>query len=163
MTTSIKLSIVRMLDDRMTARENLALAKELHQKRAKALHDIFDHQKNVRVIDWGCTDDVNPHECVDLILSAIAVPALQHVIVPGVKFIGKKFAEKAVDEGASSLVKSLVSWLRPKQESKKILDFVIELPDGSMVKVNPPEGIGAHVIISFKGSETVSCNYGEDC
>ena len=163
MAISLKLSVVRMLDDRLTTPEDAALAKELHQKRAQALHDIFDYREDVRVINWGDTDDVTAHEGVDLLLSAIAVPVLQHVVVPGVKFIGEKLAEKAVDEGTSSLVKSLVSWLRPKQESKKVFDFVIQLPDGSTVKVNPPDGVGAHVVITFKGSGTVSCNYGEDC
>jgi cobalamin biosynthesis protein CbiD len=55
------------------------------------------------------------------------------------KFLAQKLAEKAVDEATSEAVKAIVSWLRPKQNEKKILDIIITLPDGTKIAVDPPD------------------------
>jgi hypothetical protein len=45
-------------------------------------------------------------------IASAAVQMFQYAVVPGLKFLGEKLAEKAVDEAASELVKAVVSWLR---------------------------------------------------
>lgn len=90
---------------------------------------MFDSKKSVEVVDWGQTDDTRPHEFVEIVLGAVAVQVFQYAVVPGLKFLGEKLAEKAVDEAASELVKAVVSWLRGPQEAKEVLDLVITLPD----------------------------------
>jgi len=133
-------------------------ALELHNRRRVALHEELDYRKSISVLDWGQTDDSDPHEYVELILSAFASSALSYVIVPGLEFIGKKFAEKAVDEASSRLVQAIVSWLRPEQEKEKLLDFSIALPNGTMIRVDPPQGSGS-ITISFADNKVSSINY----
>jgi hypothetical protein len=53
------------------------------------------------------------------------VKVFRYAVVPGLKFLGQKLAEKAVDEASGELVKAVVSWLRGPQEEKKVLDLRI--------------------------------------
>jgi hypothetical protein len=76
----------------------------------------------------------------------------------GLKFLGQKLAEKAVDEAASELVKAVVSWLRPKQESKEILNLVITLPDKTVISVDPPDR-RATIHIQFADGKVESVTY----
>ena len=76
----------------------------------------------------------------------------------GLKFLGQKLVEKAVDEGASELVKAVVSWLRPKQESKEILNIVITLPDKTVISVDPPDRY-ATINITFTDKKVESVTY----
>jgi hypothetical protein len=90
--TQIKVGVFRRLDNRF---ENLGddspRALELHNRRKEALHEVFDGRKSVEVIDWGQTDDAQPHEFVEIVVGALAVKVFQ----PGLKFLGQKLAEKA--------------------------------------------------------------------
>jgi len=79
-------------------------------------------------------------------------------VVPGLKCLGQKLAEKAVDEATSELVKAVVSWLRPKQESKEILDLVITLPDKTVIRVDPPDR-SATIQIEFAQGKVESVTY----
>ena len=57
-------------------------------------------------------------------MGVATAPAFRYLVVPGLKFIGQKLAEKAVDEATSEVVKAVVAWFRPKQEEKKIPGFL---------------------------------------
>ena len=112
---------------------------ERHNRRKEALHEVFDRKKSIEVLDWGATDDTQSHELVEIIIGALVAKGFEYVVVPGIKFLAHKLAEKAVDEATSELVKAVVSWLRPKQEEKKILDIIITLPDKTQIAVDPPD------------------------
>ena len=106
-TSQIKVGVFRRLDNRF---ENLSddspQALELHNRRKEALHEVFDGRKSVEVIDWGQTDDAQPHEFVEIVVGAPAVKVFRYAVVPGLKFLGQKLAEKAVDEASGELVKA---------------------------------------------------------
>jgi hypothetical protein len=58
-------------------------------------------------------------------------------------------------------VKAVVSWLRPKQQEKKLLDFVISLPDGTRINVDPPDR-AATITVSFASGRVESITYSAD-
>ena len=126
-------------------------------RRKAALHDVLDEQDAPTVLDWGHTDDSQPHEYVELIIEGAKI-ALKYVIVPGLKFVAEKLAEKGIDEGSSEIVKWFISKLRPKQESRQILDFLIELPNGTKIRVDPP-GENAQIRINFADGTVSSIDY----
>jgi len=152
MSTQITLKVYRRLDNRL---ENLPddgpLARELHARRKTALHDVLDGlnapQTGIQVQSWGDTDDSKPHELVEIIINVgqalLASAAFTHVVIPGLRAVGEKLAEKAVDEGTSEFVKWLVSKLKLKQEEKQILDVNIEVKAGAtvtMISIAPSSG-----------------------
>jgi hypothetical protein len=115
------------------------LALEQHNIRKEALHEILDNTDHIEVVNWGETNDTDSHEFVELILGALGSAVFQYTIVPGLKFIAEELGKQAVDQGTSELVKWIVSKLRPKQEKKEILDYVINLPNGVSFSVDPPD------------------------
>ena len=155
----IKVGVFRRLDNRFESLgDDSPRALELHNRRKEALHAVFDVQNSVEVVDWGQTNDTRPHEFVEIVVGAVAAQVFQYAVVPGLKFLGKKLAEKAVDEAASELVKAVVSWLRPKQDAKEILDFVITLPDKTVIRVDPPDR-AATIQIQFANGKVESVTY----
>ena len=159
MNINLKLGVYRRLDYRAEGLgDDSPRALELHNLRKRALHEVFDHEPNIQVIDWGNTDDEHPHEFVELVLSIAGSAAFQYVIVPGVKWLGNKLAEKAIDAAVIELVKAIVARLRPKQEEKQILDFALKLPDGTVIAVDPPDRYGT-VRIQFSDGSIQSIEY----
>src|SRR5262249_30567039 len=159
MENQLMLGVYRRLDNRFEGlSDESPRALELHNRRKFALHDVFDRQKEVTVSDWGKTDDTTPHEFVELSIGALASAVFTYAIVPGIKYVGEKLAEKAVDESTSELVKWVISKLRPKQESKELLDFVIRLPDGTQIQVDPPDR-NATITIAFAHGAVTSVQY----
>lgn len=106
----------------------------------------------------GDTDDTETHEWVELTLVAIATAAFKYAVVPAVKWLGEKLLEKAVDAAVGEAAKAVITKLFPKQQAKQLLDFTITLPDGTNIRVNPPDG-AASVTISFKDGSVQSLNY----
>lgn len=104
-----------------------------------ALHAVFDTNPNFQVKDWGETDDSLPHEYVEILLKAAANAAFQYAVVPGVKWLSQKLAEKAVDALLIEMANAVVAMLRPKQEAKQLLDFIIKLLNGTEIQVDPPD------------------------
>ena len=159
MSDLVMLSVYRRLDNRF---ENLPddspRALELHNRRRDALHSAFDGASDIKVVAWGDTDDVKPHEFVELSLAGVAGAAFTHAIVPGLQWLGKKLAEKAVDTALSELAQTIVAKLRPKQEAKQLLDFQISLPDGTRISVDPPDR-DATITIDFADGKISSFNY----
>jgi hypothetical protein len=159
MEPKVTVGVYRRLDNRFEGlSDDSPRALELHNWRREALHEVLDSSKPVRVLDWGYTDDTVPHEYVELVLGAAASAAFSYAIVPGLKFLGKKLAEKTVDHATSEMVKALVSWLRPKQEEKKVLDFVIKLADGTRIQVDPPDR-DASLTVTFNDGRVESVHY----
>jgi hypothetical protein len=155
--TPITLGVYRRLDNRfLNLPDDSPLAVELHVRRQVALHAVFDSEESIRVLDWGDTDDVKPHEYVELSILGYAV--IHYALVPGLEWLGKKLAEKAVDSTLSALIKKIVSVVRGKQESKEILDIVVKLPNGTEIHVDPPDR-GATISIAVPGGPSITINY----
>jgi len=168
MVSEINLWVYRRLDNRFEGlSDDSPRALELHNRRKLALHDVLDGEKSIEV-RWGDTDDKQSHELVELILIPLSSAVFIYTIVPGLKYVGEKLAEKAIDYGASETAKWLISKLRPQQESKKILNFGITLPDGTNIIVDPPDRDGmegmplienADIQIIFKDGTVSSFTY----
>jgi hypothetical protein len=162
MSDPVLLGVYRRLDNRF---ENLPddspRALELHNRRRDALHSAFDDARDIKVVSWGEADDVSPHEFVELSLAGIAGAAFTYAIVPGIQWLGKKLAEKAVDTALSELAKSVVAKLRPKQEARQLLDIQISLPDGTKISVDPPDR-DATITIAFSDGKIASFNYSSE-
>jgi hypothetical protein len=159
MAPQVMLGVFRRLDNRFEGLgDDSPRALELHSRRRDALHEVFDSSESVQVLDWGNTNDTASHEYVELILSAVAPVAFSYVVVPGLRFLGNKLAEKAVDHATSEMVKAVVAWLRPKQEAKSLLDLVIKLGDGTTIQVDPPDR-SASITITFSDGHLESVNY----
>ncbi len=159
MNTIVTLGVYRRLDNRFEGLgDDSPRALELHNQRKEALHEVFDGDNNIYVLDWGDTDDSSAHEYVELILGAAASAVFQEVVVPGIKWLGKKLAEKAVDTAITEFVKFIIAKLRPKQEAKQVLDFIVKLPDGTWIAVDPPDRY-ATITIQFADGSTQSFEY----
>ena len=160
MQDELILGVYRRLDNRSEGLpDDSPRGFELHTRRKNALHDVFDGEQAVAVVDWGKTDDTTSHEFVELSVVGVLAPALfQYAVVPGLKFVAEKLAEKAVDESATQLVKWVISKLRPKQQAKELLDFEIRMPDGTRISVDPPDR-NATITISFSQGSVASINY----
>jgi hypothetical protein len=113
--------VFRRLDNRFEGLpDDSERALELHRLRREALHDVLDNQGVVQVIIWGDTDDTKSHEYVEIILSAIGATIIKPILIEGIKKLGKKLAEKAIDETTSESVKWVVSKLIKKQKEENI-------------------------------------------
>ncbi len=155
----ISLEVYRRLDNRFEGLpDHSPRGFELHIRRKKALHDVLDAKQDIQVLDWGLTDDAESHELVELGLASAVGAAFQYAVVPGLKFLGQKLAEKLVDNTTSEMAKAIVAWLRPKQESKEILDFTIMLPDKTTIHVDPPDR-DATIRINFSNGKFESVTY----
>ncbi|SRR6266568_2880808 len=92
----ITLGVFRRLDNRFEGLPDDSPRRlELHNRRKEALHKAFDGEKSVEVLDWGQTNDAQSHEYVELLIGAVAAQTFQYAVVPGLKFLGQKLAEKA--------------------------------------------------------------------
>ncbi len=159
MTSQITLGVYRRLDNRFEGlSDDSPRALELHNRRRAALHDVLDNEKSIEVFTWGDTDDSRSHEFVEITLGAVVSAVFTYAIVPGLKYVAEKLAEKAVDQATSEVAKWLISKLRPKQASKEILDFQIRLPDGTHITVDPPDRY-AEIRIAFADGTVSSVTY----
>ena len=154
MTSEVALGVYRRLDNRFQGQgDQSPLALGLHHRRRVALHDVFDNWADIRVVDWGDTNDSHSHEYVELTLVAAAASAgIQYAIVPGLQWLGTKLAEKTVETALGELVKGVIAKLRPKQESKDLLDVLIRLPDGTVIAVDPPDRAATNQVQFADGS-----------
>ncbi len=142
----------------VTHSSDLEAELALHNRRKNALLDVFENEKNITVEDWGQTKDTEPHELVEVIIGIVGTAVFNHAIVPGLKYVGEKLAEKLVDDSISKSAQWIIAKLRPKQESKEILDFQIYSPDGTFISVDPPDR-NASITIHFKNGRVDSINY----
>jgi hypothetical protein len=159
MNGRIELGVYRRLDNRVEGlSDDSTRAVELHNRRKHALHDIFDQEAQLQIIDWGLTDDETSHEFVTILMSALGSVAFTYVVVPGLKFVAEKLAEKAIDESATAIVKWLIAKLVREQKAKSISNFLIKLPDGTCIEVEPPDR-NATIRIQFHDGYVSSVEY----
>lgn len=130
----------------------------LHDLRKVALHEILDKETSIQVTKWGDTDDTTSHEYIELVMSLIGSLVLQPLVIAGIKILGEKLTEKAIDEGTSSFVKWVVSQFVKKAKDKKISDFSVKLKDGTLIQVSPPSE-NSQISISFKDGTLESIKY----
>jgi hypothetical protein len=155
----LMLTVTRNLDNRFEGLSDVSpRAVELHERRKIALHDALDGDPAIQVTDWGLTDDVQPHEHVDLILTVLATGVFSHAVVPGAKWLAEKLAEKAFDFALSKAIERVVALFRPKQEARDLNDFIVKLPDGTSIAVIPPQS-GATIKIWFSDGKFESLEY----
>lgn len=159
MDHSLTLRVYRRIDNRFEGlSDDSPRALELHNRRKDALHAVLDRDPVIRVSAWGKTDHSSPHEFVEIALAAAASAVFKYAIVPGIKWLGSKLAEKAVDTALGELAKAIVAKLRPKQEAKELLDFILKLPDGTQIAVDPPDRY-ATITINFADGSVQSLEY----
>jgi len=115
------------------------VALQLHNNRKQSLHDVFDNQKEIEVLDWGQTDDSQPHEFVSIAIGIGATALTNHVLIPAAKYIFEKIADKAIDTALEKSVSWILSKFKKKQKEEKIGRFEIRLPNGVVLFADKPE------------------------
>ncbi|HLF13302.1 MAG TPA: hypothetical protein VI932_00245 [Bacteroidota bacterium] len=159
MNSRITLGVYRRLDNRLEGLgDDSPRALELHNRRRDALHSALGGDPGIGVMDWGDTDDARPHEYVEIVLSTAATAVFQYARVPGLKWLGQKLAEKATDTVLGETAKAIVAGLRPRQEANQILNFILKLPDGTHIVVDPPDR-NATITINFGDGTLQSLQY----
>ena len=129
MHDKITLGVLRDLENRrLDLPDDSPMAVAAHVRRGDALHEVLDGDASITVLDWGNTDDEKPHEFVLVVLSAVAPTIFQHVVVPGVKWVGDKLAEKLVESAISEVAKHLVAKIWPRVKTSEMQSVTITLP-----------------------------------
>lgn len=158
MSTEISVEVCRRLDNRFEGfSDDSPRALELHNRRKRALHDALEEVSDWD-INWGETDDTKPHEWVELFITILSIPQVQAVAVPAITFIGGIIVKSGLDTATSETVEKLIAKLWKKQQKKEILDYVVTLPNGSEVYVDPQDD-DAEITVQFKKGRIVSVNY----
>jgi hypothetical protein len=138
------LTVCRRLDNRAEGlSDDSPRAAELHILRARALHDVLDGDQTWEVRSWGDTDDVKPHEWVELWLWFQEVAQqLTPLAVPALMYVGKILVEAGISAATAEAIKRLVAGSRKKQEENQLRDVIITFPDGSTkINCHPEAGI----------------------
>ncbi len=157
---NITLGVFRRMNNRTEGLpDDSSYALELHQRRKEALHEVFDNEKGLEVLEWGGTDDDVAHELVTLALAVKDPLAVDRGLPSFIKEVGEKLAEAGVDKSWTGAGQWLIAKLWPKQKEKKILDFHIQFPGGTRIKVDPPDS-GELVTISFHDGRVIMIEYG---
>jgi len=137
MSESIRLGVYRRLDNRFEGLpDDSPRALELHERRRLALHEALDKQPDLRVMEWGQTDDEEPHEFVELVVAILATPAATAVAKSAFDWLTDQIKD-AVGGVVVDGVKGLIKRLLPQQKRQRILDFNVTLPNGTVVTVYP--------------------------
>jgi hypothetical protein len=159
MNETITLGVYRRFDNRLEGLpDDSPRGLELHHRRGDALHAVFDREPSIFVASWGNTDDQKSHEYVELILGAVGTQVLRYAIVPGLKWLGEKLAEKAVDTAIGELAKAVIAWLRGPQQAKQLLNIMVRLPDKTEIYVDAPDERGT-ITIQFAGGAVQQIQY----
>ena len=159
MDADLRIGVTRRLDNRLqNLPDDSPCAISLHERRRNALHTVLDPIPTLLVKDWGQTDDRSPHEFIELVLAVTDGAILDVIAGPGLKWLGDQLAALAVDAAALEAARFLIAKLRPKQQSRELLDFVITLPDGTTVRCDPP-GQDATVTVMFASGAKASAIY----
>jgi hypothetical protein len=125
------LTVCRRLDNRVKQQsDDSPLAIELHNLRARALHEALDQDEAWKVLSWGDTDDAKTHEWVHLWLelqnlAAQAAP----LAVPALVFLGKTMVGAGISYATVESIKHLIARLRKKQKEDKLRDIELTFPD----------------------------------
>lgn len=141
MQERFEVSVYRRLDNRLNGdwSDSSLLAWELHRRRALALHEAFDENPSLEVLDWGDTDDnERTHELVELIVSAVGTATAAVPLTVIVGWIGGVLSS-VLSDMAVDAAKGLIARLRRKQDENKIADFTLRVGDRDVVTVFPED------------------------
>lgn len=142
--------------------ENSQIAWDEHRRRAAALHEILDANPDLRVIDWGNTDDrTRTHESVQVIIDALAGGAGAAAAAVGLTF-GKVVLEVAIEEALHQPVRRLIRRLIGKQKAGEITFVSLTVKDGTTIHLSPSESGSVSITTSGAGgSGTMSITFDE--
>jgi hypothetical protein len=146
----IHLNVYRNLKNRaLGSPDDGPLAWEAHSERRKILEELLtDDAFEVR--DWGQTkDEESTHELVEIAIDIIRDPTLTGVAVTAGLAILKLLA-KPLEKKLEAAVQRLFGRLFVSFREKKIGDFWITLPDGTMLKCLP----GATIEVRLPDGQT---------
>src|SRR6516225_7621119 len=143
MSTEFKLGVFRRRDEELQGDYSgeSPLAWELHRRRARALHVIFDHDREFQVKAgtggkedleeaWRQADDTErTHEFVELALVAVAVTAVPVVAgAAGLIWLGRRLRRIGVTDEIAAAAQSLVGKVRSIQRSEDVLQANVTHP-----------------------------------
>jgi hypothetical protein len=137
------MTVCRRLDNRHEGvSDDSPRATELHKLRARALHDVLDKDEAWEVFTWGDTDDVKPHEWVELWLNLKEVVGqVAPLAVPALVYTGKVLLEAGISTAATEAVKRLMARFRKKQKDNQLRDVTLTFPDGATnISCHPDSG-----------------------
>lgn len=153
MDNQIRVSVGRRFDNRDEGLpDDSPRAIELHRIRAAALHDIFDSELGLKVVDWGNTDDRAAHEYVELLVDFIqwaTQPSQLQAAGAAALAIGKFLGAAAVGESVQEGVKWLFERLRKKQHNGEITDVNVHVTPMINIQMDPPK-FGGRVYIAVQ-------------
>lgn len=143
MSTYVKLTVCRRLDNRVEGLDDDSpRAAELHLLRSRALHDILDRDPAWAVGNWGDTDDVRPHEWVELWAELRDVATIvAPVAIPALVYVGRVLLDTGVSAAAVEGIKRLFAKFRKKQEEGQTSDVTMTFTDETTVSCQPDSGI----------------------
>jgi hypothetical protein len=156
---TLQFGVYRRLDNRAEGRsDDSPRALELHDRRKMALHEALEGVDVWSITSWGDTDHSRPHEFVELFLALAASAQFKALAVPALTFVGGLLVKEGVKAATAEAVKTLIARLRPKQQEKKILDFLIRLPDGTHIRCDP-EASDVRITVDVKGGKSYTVQY----
>lgn len=143
----IRVEVHRRLDNRPNLPDDSPLGWELHKRPSQTLHEVLDGDPNLRVADWGETDDtVRTHEAtlLQIILNHLDPVTVNYAMVAGATWLGTKLADKGFDAVWTAGVKRLMSKLRKPQEEKRIQEITIfRENEDFIISIRPPDQGGS--------------------
>lgn len=160
MQNQLILGALRNLENReLNLPDNSPMALDAHVQRGASLHEAFDVDAGVVVLDWGDTDDKESHEHVTIEVAIVGHAVFQYAVLPGIKWLGEKLVEKAVDAALTEGIKHVLGKLWPKMKARRIEMLTINIPvrDAPMVIVNSADG-GSISVNSASGSVSIFRN-----
>jgi hypothetical protein len=161
MTTEISIMVARWFEhprSNLPADHDTPIAWAEHNRRATSLHQVLDDDPEWRVTDWGDTDDQRrTHE--DIFVDIVhwvgeARPALEVIgSWAGLTIAGTVLAN-AVDSAAVNPLKRLIGKLARKQGKGELARFVVKLPNGARIFVDPWGHSKVHIATVADGGQT---------
>ena len=142
-----RLNVDRDLSNRAVGElDDSPMAREAHERRKVALHAALD-DSGIEVLDWGDTDDGDPHELVSLILTFVGGSAVSGLAYQFLADALKGAVTDAAKESLIVLTKRLIGYMRSKP--KAVQDFWIEASSGLTVGVSSD----VRITITFPNGE----------
>lgn len=123
-----RIRVTRRLDNRSEGlADDSPRAMDLHRLRAQALHEIFDHEQDWKVVQWGDTDDTRPHEDVTLFVSFLHHVA-QHapILNAALGLLGDVLLHVGMEVPLAIAMEKLVKRFREKGEENALAQATIE-------------------------------------
>ena len=151
----VALHVYRRLDNRHEgSSDDSPIALELHNRRRDALHEVLDGSSVWSVLDWGETDDTQPHERVTVRVEITGESGVSVDRLPAISSVGDALS-RVVDPRVAKGVATLTGDLARQQEQGRILDFEFTLEGEYIVRCDP-EDYGHAITIFAPDQEPLS-------